>query len=341
MRIPCPKQYASGSRRSSHRDPGASTGIGLLRVRQAADGQSSAVWQMRLKKPSPILQRQAGARARARISAAGTSPPAASFGKGLSGECRIFRHPGCRALGKQCRAAQPWVTFRIIENRLACFHTSVTVVIKYPAEVFIGETRMKSALLPLVAALGLAGAAQAATYSVDVTANPFRSPGQPGLQTRALVLSPSGPQNFNGSTISFDLTNVGDSVSMDIYGLAAFESSLEADDLIAKASTASFDFGFGSLTIQGTSAGVDDGFAQYALADFVDGAINIGGGLRILVSLADTVFGTVGGVFTSGRPGIGFVNATFTLAEVPLPATLPLGVAALGLVGFAARRRRI
>jgi len=48
----------------------------------------------------------------------------------------------------------------------------------------------------------------------------------------------------------------------------------------------------------------------------------------------------VNGVFTTGRPGIGFVNATFTLAEVPLPAPLPLGASALGLLAFVARRRK-
>ena len=40
------------------------------------------------------------------------------------------------------------------------------------------------------------------------------------------------------------------------------------------------------------------------------------------------------------RPRVGVVNATFTLAAVPIPATLPLIVSALGMMGFVARRRK-
>jgi|GEM_PF-6789167 len=200
---------------------------------------------------------------------------------------------------------------------------------------------MKNLLLPFIAALGISGAAHAASYSVDVTANPFNQANLPGLNTRAFVLSPSGPQNYTGSTISFDLSNVGDTTGpIDLYGLVTFETAVDSDDLIPQTSTATFDFGFASRTIQGTTKAVL-GSPDYALAQFVDSAINIGGGLRILITLADTVFGTDGVSFVQGRPGIGFVNATFTLAEVPLPATLPLGLSAIGLMAFVARRRRV
>lgn len=200
---------------------------------------------------------------------------------------------------------------------------------------------MKKFLLSCVAALSISGAADAATYSVDVTATPFRVPGMDGLQTRAFVLSPSGAQNFNGATYSFDLVNAGDSVSMDVYGLVHFNASLDADDLIPRPSTATFDFGgaIGSITILGTSFGVA-GAPASALATFVSGIIRVAPGLGIQITLADTVFGTDGTAFVRSRAGIGFVNATFELASIPVPASLPLSLTALGLMGFVAQRRK-
>ncbi len=199
---------------------------------------------------------------------------------------------------------------------------------------------MKKLLMALVAGLVLISPVQAATYSVDITADPYRVPGAPGLQTRAVVLAPSGSQNFNGSTISFDLTNPGDSFSADIYGLVTFETAVDPDDFIASPSTATFDFGFAVQTILGTTGAVQVGQSISALAQFIDGFVDIGGGQRILISLTNTVFGAGTGLFTNGRPGVGFVNATFTLAAVPLPASLPLGVSALALLGLLARRRK-
>lgn len=199
---------------------------------------------------------------------------------------------------------------------------------------------MKRILLACLAALGLSATAEAATYSVNVTAQPYRNFGAAGLITRAVVLSPSGPQNFNGSTIGFDLSNVGDSATLGLYGLVTYEPSIDADDLTPGASNTTLDFaGLGSLVIQGQTRGVL-GTPNSALATFLDGFIYIGDGLRVLVSLADTVFATDGSSYLRGRPGVGVVTATFTLAPVPLPATLPLGLGALGLMGFVARRRK-
>ncbi len=204
---------------------------------------------------------------------------------------------------------------------------------------------MKKIILALAATLGLASAASAATYSTFVTATPFRAPGQPGLQTRAVVLSPSGPQNFNGATYSFDLANIGDTVTFDAFGLVHYDAPLGTDDLIASPSTATFDFGaFGTRTISGVTYGVGSvGSAiAYAVADYTSTiSFNVGGGLRLLVELADFEFGSGDtGVFVNGRDGVGFATATITLAAVPLPATLPLAFGAIGLLGFAARRRK-
>ncbi len=207
---------------------------------------------------------------------------------------------------------------------------------------------MKNILLAASATVMIASVSEATTYNTFVTADPYRAtPATSGLQTRAVVLSTSGPQNFSGDTYSFDLNAIGDSVSMDVFGLVAFDMPIDADDLIPRPSSATFDFGsFGTRTIAGVSYAVTafstpTTFGSAFVDYFGPTSFNVGGGLRILVDLADTVFGTDGlGNLVTGRPGVGFVNATFTLAAVPLPATLPLGLAGLGLMGFVARRRK-
>lgn len=206
---------------------------------------------------------------------------------------------------------------------------------------------MKKFLLACAAVASLSGAANATTFSVDVTADPYRAtPANNGLQTRAVVLASSGPQNFEGATYSFDLTTIGDSTSFDIYGLVAFDSPIDADDLVPQPSTATFDFGaLGSITIQGVSQAIALGSlpttAGYAIATFISDTIRVSATEGIRITLSDTIFGTDGnGNFVTGRAGVGFVNATFTLAAVPVPAALPLSLLALGALGVAARRRK-
>lgn len=207
---------------------------------------------------------------------------------------------------------------------------------------------MKNVLLASIAALAVTGAAaQAATYSVDVTATPYRVPGSPGLQTRAVVLSPYGPQTFNGATYTFDLNNVGDSVSMDVYGLVTYDTPINADDLGQSPTTATFDFGsLGSTIVSGVSQAINGAATTpstlgYAIATFAPSFIRVSATEAIFIFLSDTVFGTANGTdFVDGRSGVGMVNATFVLAPIPLPATLPLVVAGLGAMGAVARRRK-
>ncbi len=201
---------------------------------------------------------------------------------------------------------------------------------------------MRNLLLSCAMLLGVASAAQAATYTVDITADPYRVPGAAGLQTRAVVLENTGPQNYNGSSVSFDLTNEGDSFTTDIFGLVAYDNNINADDLIESPSSASFSIsGVGSAVLDGVSAAFGSGISGFALATYATNFIRVSATEAIFISLADTEFATDGlGNYVQGRSGVGFVEATFTLAPIPVPAALPLAATGLGLLGFAARRRK-
>ena len=197
---------------------------------------------------------------------------------------------------------------------------------------------MKKLLLAAAAILSFATVAEAATYNTHVTAVPFRVPGAPGLQTRAIILAPSGAQNFNGADYSFDLNNLGDSASMDIFGLVQYDAPYGADDLLPQPIKTTFDFGgaIGNITLTGASYAVL-GNPSHALATFMSDIIRISATQGIVISIKDTIFGVNE---VEGRPGMGLVNATFTLAAVPLPAALPLSLVALGAMGFVGRRRK-
>ena len=119
---------------------------------------------------------------------------------------------------------------------------------------------MRNLLLSCAMIAGVTGAAQAATYTVDITADPFRSPGAAGLQTRAVTLPDTGAQNFNGSTQSVTLNAIGDSFSTDIFGLVAYDNNIDADDLIGQTTTATFSIaGIGSAIVDGVSAAFGSG----------------------------------------------------------------------------------
>lgn len=202
---------------------------------------------------------------------------------------------------------------------------------------------MKKLITAALVALGVSGAAEAATYNVNVTAQPFReTPTTSGLQTRANVFSNSGPQDFTGANYSFNLTNAGDTFSTGIYTLVGFEATpFEADDFLHKASNATFNFGaLGTVVANGVSFAVSTATQNYALAQFMDTMIRVSADYAIKIHLADTTFATDGTNYVNGAAGKGAVVATFTLAAVPLPATLPLGLGALALMGFVARRRK-
>jgi hypothetical protein len=201
---------------------------------------------------------------------------------------------------------------------------------------------MKKLLLAAATMLAFASAAEATTYNTHVTATTYRGYHRDGLVTHAWVLKNSGPQAFTGANYSFDLSNVGDSVSMNVYSLVAFDTPIAADDLLPRPSTATFDFGagIGAVTVLGNTFAVGSGTLGYAMAQFADTIIRVSATLGIKISLADTIFATDrnGNFITGGSKSP--VSATFTLAAVPLPAALPLSLLALGAIGVAGRRRK-
>lgn len=206
---------------------------------------------------------------------------------------------------------------------------------------FFGGLIMKKTILAAAIAMTAATAASATTFSVDVAAFPYRqTPATSGLQTRAWTLASIGSQNFDGATYTFDL-NAGDSVTIDLYRMVAFDAPIDADDLEPRASNASLALvGNATRTVMGYSFA--RAATQDAIVDFVESvSFNIGGGLRLIATMHDTVFGTNGqGTFTTGGAGAGTVQATFTVAPVPVPASLPLAATGLGLLGFFGRRRK-
>lgn len=200
---------------------------------------------------------------------------------------------------------------------------------------------MKKFLSAAIAAIAIAGSAEAATFTLDVTANPFRAPGVDGLQTRAWNLSNTGSVNFNGSTVTTGDLDLGPS-TVDLYRLVTFDAPADPDDFLSSPTSVTFDFGgaIGAITLAGVSGLRINPitFLPEAIAQFSSGLIRIAPGQGILIEVADTIFGTDGTNLVDGRNGAGTVRATFTLATIPVPAA---GIMMLGaLAGLALMRRR-
>lgn len=166
----------------------------------------------------------------------------------------------------------------------------------------------------IVAAMLVPAAIQAAPVVVEVTAQPFRQPGKPGLQTRALVVAEGGSQAFKSTRfpLSFDTL---DKRTVTLFALVTYDLPYEDDDLVPQVISVTFDFGpqVGIYMIKGRSTGVINGDAQYAVAWFPEAEVMLDDDTRIRVQIETTVFGiNSDGALRDGRDGAGFVKATFS-----------------------------
>jgi hypothetical protein len=200
---------------------------------------------------------------------------------------------------------------------------------------------MKKLIAAFVAALSLATAAQAVTITGTSSFSPAINVVNPGLQAKAVVLSNTGAQTYVSSALNFDLVNVGDSFTTDLFVVRVLSSAVALDDYIAKAFGYNFALNVGSAGLTGTTYAADSGATTSGVFD-VDGPVTIalGGGIGLVVSMSDLLFNTGPlGSFTPGKENGAVASVTFTLATIPLPASALMLLAALGGLGVAARRR--
>jgi len=156
------------------------------------------------------------------------------------------------------------------------------------------------------------------------------------------VLKNSGPQDFVSFALKFDLENVGDTFSTNMFVVRTLSSNAAGDDYSPKGFGLMFAFGQGNATVTGTTYAKNKLRSTFGVMDF-DGPVKIalGNAQALLIRLADATFNKgPEGLFTPGKANGAVVSATFELAAVPLPATLPLALGAFGALAFVARRRK-
>lgn len=188
----------------------------------------------------------------------------------------------------------------------------------------------------LAAMLTLPGAAHALSFSGDWNITTIND-SDPGLVVRT---SASG-----GSFSTGDMA-VGDSYTFNLFKIWTDETDVGKDDRASSPIKVGFSFTDPATagTVGGSTAGVNALVAQWGTLGW-DGPVTLAFGKgdtgRLTLALSDAIFNK--GLFglNEGYKHGAKITATLTYdaAPVPLPATLPLLLGGIALVGAAARRR--
>ena len=202
---------------------------------------------------------------------------------------------------------------------------------------------MKTFAMAIAAMSFLGGAASAATVTftgASFFTTPINSV-NPGIQAKAVEIPTGGAQTFVSAPLSFGLDAVGDSFAADLFIVRTRQSTLDGNDTTARPFTLAFSFGQGDTSVSGTTYAQTAGGQTYGVLDFANGGfINLGDGTALRIRLNDATFNAgPTGFFTPGKADGALVAATFTLSPVPVPASLPLGLSAILMMAFVARRR--
>jgi hypothetical protein len=195
-------------------------------------------------------------------------------------------------------------------------------------------------LMAAVAALSIGTAAQAATISATASFTQPMNISGTALQAKAVIIPNHGPQGFVSSSFSADLVNIGDSFTTDLFVVRTLNSTVKANEPNPRPFALQFATSVGTASLTGTTYGKTQGSTSFGVMDFTGPAfINIGGGQRLKISMADVFFNEgPAGFYTPGKANGGIASVTLSLAEVPVPASFPLLLAALGGMAWVRRR---
>ena len=189
-------------------------------------------------------------------------------------------------------------------------------------------------LCSLTLVLGMVGLVNATSFTLS-TINISLNQSDPGLVVWSKLISPS---------FGFNLNNVGDSITKDLFRIGTDETWSNSDDRVDLPITAKFVFS--SPEFSGTDGGKTSGhtflFASWASVKWNDPIyIDFGTTGQISIDLSDRAFGTPGSAIINGRIALTKLDTATvgTSVSVPEPGTmLMLGFVLLGLVGVSRKR---
>ncbi len=189
----------------------------------------------------------------------------------------------------------------------------------------------------VAAMLTLPGAAHALSFSGNWNMATINS-SDPGLVVKT---SSSG-----GGFSTGDLA-VGESYTFNLFKIWTNETDVGKDDRAAKPISVAFNFAdpVAAGVVGGTTRGVDLVLAQWGEVNW-DGPVTLSFGQgdtgKLTLALSDAIFNKgLFGLHEGYKHGANIsATLTYDAAPIPLPATLPLLLGGLALVGAAARRRQ-